>query len=130
MIEKKDQQILNHILEYCDDVKSTIQRCGNSEQNFSSDRVYRNAGAMALLQIGELAKKLSPEFTEKYSEVPWKNISRNRDFIAHHYSRYDQKMAWQTMKQDIPELEKYCKKIFKENQIKYSPGDREKKIGR
>lgn len=130
MLKDKDQQIVEHILEYCSDIKSTIQRCGNSEYNFLNDRIYKNAGSMALLQIGELAKNFSKEFTEKYNEIPWKEVCRNRDYIAHHYSRYDQKMAWQTMKEDIPKLEKYCKKIFKENQIAYSPGDREKKIGR
>jgi len=59
MIERKDQQIVEHILQYCEDIKHTVQRCVNSEHRFSTDRIYRNAGDMALLQIGELAKNLS-----------------------------------------------------------------------
>jgi len=47
-------------------------------------------------------------------------ICRNRDFIAHHYGNFNTTIAWKTMKNDIPLLEKYCKQVLKENHIRYN----------
>ena len=39
--------------------------------------------------IGEAAKHLSPDFTDAYPAVPWKDIAGMRDFIVHNYFGVD-----------------------------------------
>ena len=54
--------ILEHIVGYCDQIEETIRRFGNDYGVFSTDAIYRNAAALCVLQIGELAGKLTDEF--------------------------------------------------------------------
>ena len=54
--------ILEHIIAYCDQIEETIRRFGKDYDVFSTDAIYRNAAALCVLQIGELAGKLTDEF--------------------------------------------------------------------
>ena len=54
--------ILNHIVGYCEQIEETIHRFGNDYDIFSTDTIYRNAAALCVLQIGELAGKLTDGF--------------------------------------------------------------------
>ena len=61
---ERDRYILQHILEYCDDIASTHAEFGRSKERFLTTRTYQNAVGMCILQIGELvtltsAQKLS-----------------------------------------------------------------------
>ena len=117
MINIKDQQILIHILEYCDDINEIIKLCKESFNNFSTNRIYKNSAAMSLLQIGELTKKLSADFLSQYDKLPWKELARTRDFMAHHYGSFDEQIGWNTMKNDIPTVKEYCHRVLQTNHI-------------
>ncbi|WP_406662560.1 HepT-like ribonuclease domain-containing protein [Methanolobus sp. ZRKC3] len=54
--------------------------------------------------IGEATKNLSPSTTEKYSQIPWKEIAGMRDKLIHAYFGVDLEEVWNTVKRDIPEL--------------------------
>ena len=58
--------ILEHIVGYCDQIEETIRRFGNDYGVFSADAIYRNAAALCVLQIGELAGKLTDEFRAEH----------------------------------------------------------------
>jgi uncharacterized protein with HEPN domain len=79
----KDLDIISHILEYCSEIEQTIEHFGNSLEIFSSNKIYRNAITMCILQIGELAGRLSPEFISSHSNVPWRSIKAMRNIVAH-----------------------------------------------
>jgi uncharacterized protein with HEPN domain len=53
--DKRDLQIISHILDYCTEIDQTVIRFGNSVESFNSDKIYRNAATMCIFQIGELA---------------------------------------------------------------------------
>jgi len=61
--------ILEHIVDYCGQIEETILRFGNSYQAFCEDKIYRNAAAMCVLQIGELAGKLTDAFRAEHPGV-------------------------------------------------------------
>ena len=67
---------------------------------------------MCILQIGELTKSLSEHITNKYSDMPWKQIKGMRDIAAHGYEDFDIDILWQTLKSDLPALYEYCNKII------------------
>lgn len=59
--------IIEHIINYCNEISLTHERFGHSINIFNEDVVYRNAISMCILQIGELSKHLSEDFKERYN---------------------------------------------------------------
>jgi uncharacterized protein with HEPN domain len=54
--------------------------------------------------IGEAANQLSVETCERYSEVPWRDLTRLRIVLAHHYHRVDRSQVRVIATNDIPAL--------------------------
>ena len=63
---KKNIDILLHIIQYCKEIEETHNQFERSPQIFKSNSVYRNAVAMCILQIGELTGRLSDDFKTAY----------------------------------------------------------------
>lgn len=112
-----NKQILEHMIEYCAQIDGTVKRFGNSYEVFQNDYIYQNAVAMCILQIGELAGKLTDEFKERYTGMPWRNIKDMRNIMAHHYGSINTETTWETVVNDLPALVEYCKKILTELEI-------------
>ena len=68
---------------------------------------------MCILQIGELAGRLSPEFIVCNNEIPWRSIKAMRNIVAHAYGSISIPDVWDTIENDIPLLKSYCMKILK-----------------
>ena len=83
------------------------------KEDFNSNLIFQNAILTPVTQIGELVKKLSEEFREKYSEIPWRNIAGMRDIVVHGYETIDKKILWNVAKIEIPKLKTFCLKILK-----------------
>lgn len=49
----RDENILIHIVAYCDQINEAVLHFGRDEAIFFADKVYQNAVALCLLQIGE-----------------------------------------------------------------------------
>jgi len=107
--------ILEHVVRYCEQIEETIERFGNSYDLFAEDIIYRNAAAMCILQIGELAGKLSEEFRTSHPGAPWRQIKGMRNIVAHSYGTVDPETTWEIMIEDIPALKKYCREIIDES---------------
>ena len=67
---------------------------------------------MCILQIGELCKLVSNELRNEETRVPWKEWCGIRDVFAHQYSDVDLESAWDTIHNDMPQLEKDMKRIY------------------
>ncbi|PIT90286.1 MAG: hypothetical protein COU22_03050 [Candidatus Komeilibacteria bacterium CG10_big_fil_rev_8_21_14_0_10_41_13] len=64
--------------------------------------------------IAEACKNLPKEIKADYPEVPWRKINGIRNRIAHEYFGIDEKIVWQTVKEDLPEFKKQILKISKD----------------
>lgn len=106
--------ILEHIVNYCDQIEETILRFGNSYDVFSNDAIYRNAAAMCVLQIGELAGKLTDDFRAAHPGAPRRQIKGMRNIVAHSYGTVDPETTWEILTEDIPALKRYCAAIREE----------------
>ena len=111
-LRNKDEQILEHIIEYCIDIHLAIEHFGKEEELFINNPVYLNACSMPLLQIGELAKKLSDEFIAVSPNIPWRQIKGMRDFFAHDYRSMNKHVIWMTVINNVPALQIDCEKIL------------------
>ena len=111
-VSERDNSILKHIIDYCDQINAAVERFGDDFEIFDNDQIYRNAVALCLLQIGELVGVLSDEFKESHSAIPWAQIKKLRNIVAHRYGSVDATIVWDVMKDDIPDLKKYCLEVI------------------
>jgi uncharacterized protein with HEPN domain len=57
-----------------------------------------------MIQISENAKRLSEEYKEDKSYLPWNELTGLRNRIVHDYGNIDLNIVFETLKFDIPEL--------------------------
>lgn len=114
-MNNKDSQIIGHILQYCEKIQSTVSRFGADATVFIADSDYRDSVAMNLLQIGELAGKLSPNYVLS-SVQNWRAIKNMRNMFAHDYGSMDIDRIWDTVVLDIPELKRFCQNELQKKQ--------------
>lgn len=107
-VSERDRSILEYIISYCRDIEDTVERFGNSFETFSSDKIYRNACAMCILQIGELGGHLSQEFRSSHPQMPWSEIKGMRNVMAHAYGSLSIQTTWEAIEDDIPALKNFC----------------------
>ncbi|MCL2354341.1 MAG: DUF86 domain-containing protein [Oscillospiraceae bacterium] len=112
MKNNRDNEILERIINYCNEIGEANSQFGNNFEILDSKSVYKNSVAMCILQIGELTTHLSEEFKVKYNEMPWRDIKDMRNIVVHKYGALDTEILWDTMENDIPNLREYCEKIF------------------
>ncbi|MBR5382219.1 MAG: DUF86 domain-containing protein [Clostridia bacterium] len=105
---ERDQNILRHILIYCDQIETAHRDFGRSEERFRESTTYQNAIAMCILQIGELVGRLSSAFQEAHPEIPWRKIRGMRNYVAHEYGTIDVSLVWYTAGASIDELHSFC----------------------
>ena len=111
-MKNKDIIIVKKIIEYCAQINEALDMFDNSFSKFKSMSVFQNACCMCILQIGELCKLASNELRNEETRVPWKEWCGIRDVFAHQYSNVDLESAWDTIQNDLPQLEKDMKRIY------------------
>jgi uncharacterized protein with HEPN domain len=69
---------------------------------------------MCIIQIGELVSRLSDEFIELHSQIPWYAIKAMRNLHAHDYEKVDLSVVWTTLREEIPDLLKKLEMMLDE----------------
>lgn len=108
----RDRSIVEHMLAYCKEIGTAHDDFGCSYEAFQSRSTYRNAIALCLLQIGELANHLSEAFKAEHPQMPWRQIRGMRNLVAHEYSTMDVEVIWFTSIEDIPQLQAFCEQAL------------------
>lgn len=113
MLTVKEKGILLYIIKHCYRIETKIN--GVSFETFLSNEDIEEIISFNFLQIGELAKNLSPEFLKLYPGMPWKDIKGMRDWVAHGYGTINLEEVWKTATNDIKPLREYCEEIIDKN---------------
>lgn len=109
MQKSPDLQILEHIKDYCLEIKNSIERYGNSFEVFNEDKDYQRSVSFCILQIGELSSRLSQEYKEETAKrIQWGPIKGMRNLVAHSYGSMSREVIWETAVNDIPVLMEFC----------------------
>lgn len=104
-----DLQRIRKIREYCIEIQKTIDRYGNSFDNFEKDNDYQRSIAFSILQIGELGGGLSEEYRKATSHrIQWGPMKGMRNMVAHSYGSMSRAIIWETATIDIPALLTFC----------------------
>jgi uncharacterized protein with HEPN domain len=110
---ERDIMILRKIVQYCKEIHGTCEQFNHSADLFASSYTFRNACSMCILQIGELAGKLSDATQSAIPSIPWKAIRGMRNLLAHNYGNIQMEATWATIVQDIPALQAACENYLK-----------------
>ena len=75
-----------------------------SQESLLSDEMRLSAILYQILIMGEASKRLSSEFRQANSHIPWKEIAGIRDKLIHDYDNVKLDVVWDVVSQEIPEL--------------------------
>lgn len=98
---RDDEARADDIVDACDQITRFI---APDRDRFSADPVVQAVAQRWLEIIGEAATRLSPEYKDAHSEVPWRDIAGMRTILAHGYFDIDHDVVWRAVTVDVPQL--------------------------
>jgi uncharacterized protein with HEPN domain len=96
----RERQRLADIQAAIDAIRSHLQR-GNL-----TDGLIFDAVRIRLLEIGEAVKALPDDLLATQPSIPWRQIARMRDHLAHRYFDTAHSILHATVEEDLPGLER------------------------
>jgi uncharacterized protein with HEPN domain len=99
-VSYRDRQRLADIQAAIDAIRSHLQR------GTLADGLVFDAVRIRLLEIGEAVKALPAELLDTEPDIPWNQITRMRDHLAHRYFDTAHAILQATVDGDLPELER------------------------
>ncbi len=110
---KRDESIyLQHILDAIAKIEAYLQ--GVDGEAFHRDTLIQDGVIRQLEIIGEATKRLSREWRDRFSKIPWDDIAGMRDKLIHDYFGVDIDKVWLTAIQDLPTLRDEVRGILAE----------------
>ena len=101
----RDRERLGDILAAIDAIRSHVAR-GALEDGLIFDAVR-----IRLLEIGEAVKALPDDLLASEPEIPWRQIARMRDHLAHRYFDTSHAIMQGTVDHDLPQLEAAVRRL-------------------
>ena len=99
---KDNRKYVIKIIDFCNNIMEYTN--GYTFDEFIKDSKTFNACVMCICQIGELSKKFSQEFCEKYNFIDWYSIKGTRNILVHDYDGINNKIVWEIITENIPKL--------------------------
>jgi uncharacterized protein with HEPN domain len=99
-VTSRDSQRLSDIQAAIDAIRSHLQR------GDLSDGLVFDAVRIRLLEIGEAVKALPATLLAAEPTIPWSQIARMRDHLAHRYFDTTHAIIQGTVDHDLPDLER------------------------
>jgi uncharacterized protein with HEPN domain len=79
---------------------------------FLEDIKTQSAVLHQLMVMGEAVKRLSPEYRNEHSHIPWKVMAGMRDVLIHGYDIVDLNEVWKTVDGDVPQILPLLEKLI------------------
>lgn len=111
-MKNEDILIIKKMLKYCNDIDSLLVRFDADFERYRTDVAFQYSCNMCIIQIGELANRLSDEAKQNSTNIPWRAIIGMRNLHAHDYENVDLEIVWNTLLEDIPRLKKDLQKLL------------------
>ncbi len=95
---RRSRARLEDIARSCEAIRRYVERAD------VTDEIVFDAIRIRLVEIGEAVKMLDPSLFEKEPDIPWREISRMRDHLAHRYFDTAHAVVERTARHDVPAL--------------------------
>jgi len=94
------------------DIYQAIELIFSYTKNVSYQELVKNqekqdAVLRRIIIIGEATKRLSADFRQQHSSIPWKQIAGMRDILTHNYDNVDLEEVWAVINVNLPILHQY-----------------------
>lgn len=94
-----------HDADRLDDITAAIEAIrSHVERGPLSDSLVSDAVRIRLLEIGEAVKSLPENLTSTEPDIPWRQIARMRDHLAHPYFMTELEILQSTLEEDLGPL--------------------------
>jgi uncharacterized protein with HEPN domain len=101
---------------YLTNIKDCIQRIEaytiEGREKFLETPIIQDAVIRNFEIIGEATKRLSPDLTNAYPEIAWKQIAGLRDILIHDYLKVNLNRIWGIIEQDLPHLKQVIESLL------------------
>lgn len=97
-----DKVRLQHILDAILEIESYLVEKDFSD--FTQNSMMRFACIKQMEIIGEASNHITDETKEKFSFIEWSQIIGMRNVFVHEYFGVDTTLAWEIIKNDLPDL--------------------------
>lgn len=97
-MSRQDEARLGDIVEAIDAIRNHLTR-GDLHDGLIYDAVR-----VRLIEIGEAVKAIDPQALVGAPDVPWREIARMRDHLAHHYFDTDHAIVQDVVDHDLGPL--------------------------
>jgi len=113
MSKKRD---VRDYLEDMDEMLRKLQEFvqGMTFNEFVEDTKTVFAVIRAFEVLGEAAKNIPSEYRNEHPDVPWQKITSLRNKLIHEYFSVNLNVIWNTIHQDIPDLQMLLSPVVKE----------------
>lgn len=82
--------------------------CAKGKDAYSADSMegimMRNAGERIVIKVATVIERLPQPFKDSRPDIPWADVQRMRNLIAHHYSKVNSTYVWYALEKEIPGL--------------------------
>jgi uncharacterized protein with HEPN domain len=97
-----DTARLGHIFDAICRIESYVSEV--DKPAFLANDMMQDAVVRQLEIIGEAARNISDDLTEKYPKIPWFEMRAIRNKIVHDYLEINTEIIWDTINNDLPSL--------------------------
>lgn len=97
-MSRKDRDRLRDIVESLEAIRAHLTR------GDLGDGLVFDAVRVRLIEVGEAVKDIDPRLLANAPGVPWKEIARMRDHLAHHYFDTDHAVVRDVVEHDLGPL--------------------------
>jgi uncharacterized protein with HEPN domain len=113
MYEKKNFTYIMTILESIEKIFLYTESFKDPDSFLeANEQMNFNASQILLLVIGEEVKKIDNSLKGEHKRIPWKEISKLRNRIAHDYRSIDPNISFDIIKNYLPELKSELLKML------------------
>ncbi len=111
-MKNEDILLIKKMIKYCDDIGTLMTKFDMDFERYKTDISFQYSCNMCIIQIGELANRVSEEIKGTGKNIPWCAIKGMRNLHAHDYENVDMEIVWNTLLEDIPMLRESLKKLL------------------